>query len=337
MIETGRKLFPLLALPAVVAHADSVLLDNGDRLSGTVVKMADAVLVFETPYAGTLRLPWDRVREIGTDTAVRLRLADGMELSGRLQGDTPGYLRVSLGTLAETVLLGVAGIAAINPPRDVHRTVLSGRASIGGSLARGNTDTDSLHLSGEFVARNPTQRITLDGERNEASQDGADTASNWRFGMKYDHFVDPRTYFYVNSRFDQDAQADLDLRSMLGVGAGRQLLERDTLKLAIEGGVSLVNEDYANAADEQFPGARFGLRYEQALLQSRLQLYHTSDLVLSLESLDDYLYQSRTGFRVPVGNGLNLGTQLNLDYDAVPAAGKESTDMALIFKLDYAL
>lgn len=49
------------------------------------------------------------------------------------------------------------------------------------------------------------------------------------------------------------------------------------------------------------------------------------------------LVSSAYGVRVPMGNGLSLGTQVNVDYDAVPAAGKETTDTALIFNLDYAL
>lgn len=98
-----------------------------------------------------------------------------------------------------------------------------------------------------------------------------------------------------------------------------------------------MSEDYGSAPDEWFPGARFGLKYEQAFWQRWLNLFHNSDVLLSLESLADYLYQSRTGVRVPMGNGLSLGTQVNVDYDAVPAAGKDTTDTALIFKLDYAL
>lgn len=37
-----------------------------------------------------------------------------------------------------------------------------------------------------------------------------------------------------------------------------------------------------------------------------------------------------------MGNGLSLGTQVNIDCDAVPAAGKDTTDTALTLKLDYA-
>ncbi len=326
-----------LGLLSGTTWADSVVLDNGDRLSGTVVQMTAEALGIATPYAGTIKLPWTRVSRIETDAPVRLRLADGTELDGQLQGADAGQLRVRIGSLAETAPLALDRVAAINPPRHPDRTVLKGRASAGGSFVQGNTDAQTLHLSGELVARNPTQRVTLDGELNEAEQDGADTASNWRLGLKVDHFVSPRTYFYANTRFDHDSQADLDLRSTLGAGVGRQLIDRDDLTLSVEGGASLVNEDYASAVDQRFPGARAALKYEQTFWQGRLTLFHHSDFLLSLESLDDYLYQSRTGLRLPIGNGLSLGTQINVDYDAVPAAGKDTTDTALIFKLDYTI
>ena len=295
------------------------------------------MLWLQTAYAGKLKLPWALVSRIETDAPVRVRLADGTELDGRLRVDDERQLRISIGSLAETAPLALERIAAINPPRYPDKTLLSGRVALGGSLASGNTEARMLHLDGELVARNPVPRVTLDAEINEASQDGVDTASNWRLGMKYDHFLNKRTYFYANSRFDHDRQTDLDLRSTLGVGSGRQLIERDDLKLSIEGGFSLVNEDYGSVPDERFPGARLGLKYEQRFWQDRLTLFHGSDLLLSLESIEDYLYQSRTGVRLPMGNGLSLGTQVNIDYDAVPAAGKESADTALIFKLDYAL
>ncbi len=335
-----RSLLQLAAtgcLASSASLADTVSLTNGDRLSGTLVRMEADSLVFETPYAGKLKLPWAQVSRIGTDAPVRVRLADGTELDGQLRAADARQTRIRIGSLAETLPLALDRIAAINPPRHPDKTVMSARVSLGGSHARGNTDAQTLHLGGEWVARNPSQRVTLDAELNEASQDGANTASNWRAGLKYDHFLKQKTYWYASTRFDHDGQADLDLRSTLGVGVGRQFVDRDDLKFALEGGLSLVNEDYGSAPDERFPGARFGLKYEQAFWQERLKLFHNSDVLLSLESLADYLYQSRTGVRVPMGNGISLGTQVNVDYDAVPAAGKETTDTALIFNLDYAL
>jgi len=333
-----RLLLKLAATGCLVSSAslaDTVSLTNGDRLSGTLVRMEADSLVLETPYAGKLKLPWTQVSRIETDAPVRVRLTDGTELDGQLRAADARQLRI--GSLAETTPLALDRIAAINPPRHPDKTVMSARVSLGGSYARGNTEAQTLHLGGEWVARNPSQRVTLDAELNEASQDGANTASNWRTGLKYDHFLNEKTYWYANTRLDHDGQADLDLRSTLGVGVGRQFVDRDDLKFALEGGASLVNEDYGSAPDERFPSARFGLRYEQAFWQKRLKLFHNSDVLLSLESLADYLYQSRTGVQVPMGNGLSLGAQVNVDYDAVPAAGKDTTDAALIFKLDFTL
>ncbi|MEW6416125.1 MAG: DUF481 domain-containing protein [Pseudomonadota bacterium] len=332
-----KTLLGLAALVAGHAWADTVTLLNGDRLSGTLVKMEAGTLWLETTYAGTLQLPWAQVGRIETDAPVRLRLDDAAEFDARLQTAATRELRVQPGGVGAPAPLPLDRVAAINPPQHPDRMVLSGRAALGGSFARGNADADTLHLDGEVVARNPSQRVTLDGELNQASQNKVDTVSNWRAGLKVDHFLAERTYVYANTRFDHDGQADLDLRSTLGAGVGRQFVERDDLKFSLEGGLSLVHEAYGSAPDERFPGARAAMRYEQAFWQKRLRVFHTSDLLLSLEAIEDYLLQTRTGFRVPMGNGLSLGAQVNLDYDAVPAAGKDSTDTALIFKLDYTL
>jgi len=87
--------------------------------------------------------------------------------------------------------------------------------------------------------------------------------------------------------------------------------------------------------DLSFPGACLALKYQQALWQKKLTLFHTGDLLLILDSLDDYLYLSRTGVRLPIGSGFSLGAQVSGDYDAIPAVGKETTDTALIVNLNY--
>jgi hypothetical protein len=53
----------------------------------------------------------------------------------------------------------------------------------------------------------------------------------------------------------------------------------------------------------------------------RFTRFHGSDLLFNLESVDDYLYQSRTDIRMPVSEQLSVSTQVNVDYDAAPAPG----------------
>jgi putative salt-induced outer membrane protein YdiY len=319
------------------ARADWVELDNGDRLSGRIDSLTATTLHLDTAYAGTLALPRERISALSTDAPLRVRLSDGTEFDGQLVPVNGQGVRIRISRLAETEALPLNHLAALNPPSNPDATEISARVSAGGSFARGNTEAQSLHVSGEMVARNTVQRVTLDGAYNQAEQAGVQTVSNARLGLKYDHFVSAKAYWYANTRFERDDEADLDLRSTLGAGAGWQVVDSDTRKLALESGLSYASEDYGSAPDQRFPGARLALKAEQALWGDRVRLFHDSDLLVSLESVDDYLLRTRTGVRVPVAEHLSLGTTLNYDYDNVPAPGKKTTDTALIFQVDYAI
>lgn len=327
----------LTALLSGAATADWVELDNGDRLTGKVLSLDARHLKIETAYAGTLNLPRERIRRLETESPVRLVLADGTLLSGRLRADEVGAVRLEMGQLATTQPLAVRELAAVNPPLNPDRTQLTARVSAGGSFNSGNSDARTVNLAAEAVARNPVNRVTLDAAVNHAEQGGKRTTSNARVGLKYDHFLSTRTYLYANTRLEHDAVADLDLRTALGVGAGRQLVDTPRRQLAVEGGLSYVNEDFGTAPDQRFPGARLALRYEEGFWQDRVRLFHDSDVLMSLEDVADTLIRTRTGVRVPIAERLSLAASVHVDYDNVPAPGKDKTDTALIFSVDYRL
>lgn len=330
----GLTLAAALCLP-LAAVADSVILDNGDRLSGKVIGLEGGSLVFETAYAGQLKLPWGRVRHVESDDNVRVRLSDGSLLNGRLLPAPEGKVRVKVSELVETAPVPMDQVIAFNPPQDRHKVKLSGRANLGGGYVRGNTDEDNMHLDAEMVARTPTNRFTVGAEFNEASKSGNNTTSNWRGTMKYDHFLAEKTYLYVSGLFEHDAQADLNLRTSLGFGGGRQFFEGPRRNLSLEGGLSFVSEDYEIAPDNSFPSLRVALKYDQLFWEDRLKFFHASDVLMSTEDANDWLLKTRTGVRVPVAKSLNLSTQVNVDYDNLPAAGKDELDTALIFSVGY--
>lgn len=320
------------SLPAV---ADTLILDNGDRLTGRVLGLEGGRLEFRTAYAGTLKLPWARVRHLESDEKVRVRLSDGSLLNGRLLAAPDGKLRIRVSELVETAPIPLDRVTAFNPPETPHKVKLAGRANLGGSFVRGNTEEDNLHLDAELVARTPTNRYTLGGEVNEASKAGNNTTSNWRGTMKYDHFLGDKNYLYTTGLFEHDAQADLNLRTSLGFGGGRQFYEGKRRNLSLEGGLSYVNEDYELAPDNSYPSLRAALRYDELFWGDRLKFFHAGDLLMSVEDSGDWLLKTRTGIRVPVAKSLNLSTQVNLDYDNRPAAGKDELDSALIFSVGY--
>jgi hypothetical protein len=58
------------------AHADEVIMKNGDRLQGKIVSMESGKLVFETAYAGKVTIAWDQVARLTSEDILEISLPD---------------------------------------------------------------------------------------------------------------------------------------------------------------------------------------------------------------------------------------------------------------------
>ena len=89
-----------------IAFADQVLLKNGDRLSGSVIAKRGNTLIFNTSYAGELKIDWDEVDQLNTDKPVAVMLQD------------ESYQQLALATRSQTDradMPALGDIAFINP------------------------------------------------------------------------------------------------------------------------------------------------------------------------------------------------------------------------------
>src|SRR5436309_15988792 len=80
------KVFALLFVLACansVAFADEVSLNNGDRLTGNIVKSDGKTLVLHTDYAGDVSLKWEVVQAIQSHQVLHLELENGKTMTGR--------------------------------------------------------------------------------------------------------------------------------------------------------------------------------------------------------------------------------------------------------------
>src|SRR5690606_40638082 len=55
------------------AWADTIVMTNGDRLSGEVLLMDGGRLILDTDYAGEIRIKWEQIAELQTNDPVLLR------------------------------------------------------------------------------------------------------------------------------------------------------------------------------------------------------------------------------------------------------------------------
>lgn len=321
-----------------VALADVVQMKNGDRISGKLASMTGDKLIITTEY-GEVGIMWSEVSGLSTDEPTEIMLDDETVLSGVLSNGSTGTFNITSSEIAQSTPVAMTRVSYINPPPEVtgRGLKLHARVNAGAARSSGNTDTQSIHLDGEVVARGVTNRYTLGAIFNQSEDSGVENTNNSTGYMKYDHFLDEKWYGYVNGIFTKDKFKDLNLRTALGVGAGYQAFESSLTNLSVEAGLNYVNEDFDVAADDSYPAARWALNYDRYLLTDSVQFFHMHEIYFGLKDSSNILLRSQTGLRVPLFQGVNATAQVNYDRDKSPPTGTKKADTAYLFTLGYAL
>jgi hypothetical protein len=93
----------------------------------------------------------------------------------------------------------VARVSKLEPGRTTgDEWKFSGRAQIGASDIRGNTNERNLNWDAEGVARQGKNRYTLGGRGTYGSDSGEETDNNTIIYAQYDRFVSKKWYSYGN-------------------------------------------------------------------------------------------------------------------------------------------
>lgn len=331
---TGCALAVVGIFGAPVVLAAQLTLANGDQISGEIVSLQGQLLTLNSPLFGTVKIPWGKVVELRSDSGVRIELADGRQLKGQLVLQPDGQVVVQ-GQSNPEVHIMRSDLARLNPPVIDPSVKYSGRATLGGTFNQGNSSDEMLNLDAELVARTPDKRYAINMAVNEARAFGFTTASRRLLTAQHDIFLSQKNYVFVNARAQSDVLADLNMRTSLGTGYGRQIIENTATKLSAEVGVSYVSEKYEIAPDRSYPALSLALNYEHKFFNNALVFFNNTHLTGSRHERASTLVTNKLGFRLPIANGLNLTTQFNLAYDSSPPTGIKPTDSSLIFGVGY--
>ncbi len=343
------KLAILIAL-SLPTHADEVLLKNGDKISGTILSKSGSVLEMKTPYADKVVIKWDAVDTLKSDTPLNVTLKDKQELTGLADSSGNNSMTLKSEGVYDSHPIPLSEVAEIN------KKFFSGSANFGGGLSGGNTERQNYHGDANAIVRGRDDKVMLGGQYNYGdSTDNPNTAQsrnvlnarNWQLYGTYSHYFSPKWYGYAHGLFTNDRLQDIRLRSAFGVGAGYQFFESEDLNLSLEAGPDYVNLDFYDfpfdcsrvgncglgpLQDRSGIAGRWAANYDQFIWNRAVQLFHTHEGLIS----DDLFIRSRTGFRVPIWNGIQFTNEIQVDYLSKPAPGKQNVDTRYLFSIGYA-
>ncbi|HEX3357372.1 MAG TPA: DUF481 domain-containing protein [Tepidisphaeraceae bacterium] len=318
-----------------IAHADEVVLSNGDRITGTIANIAGGKMKFTSTALGDLMIDMANVKSYTTDEPATIQLTDRKQIQGK----------VTAADAEKTTVEGNGDIPAgqinqINPPAQKW----TGALVVNGSLARGNTHSENLGISLDAVLRrdNPVQddRFTIGagysyGRDRDTTTGESNTSTDNLFALgKYDKFFDAKFYGYGMVRYDHDRIADLTYRVAPGVGLGYQFVETPTFNLSGEAGVSYVFEEYDPGGDDSHIALRLAGHVDKKL-NNAVTLFGDIEWLPAFDDPSDYNLHSDAGIRATMIQNMFAEFKIQYDRDSTPAPNADKNDIKFLLGVGW--
>ena len=320
----------LTAIPFPV-QAAVVVLKNGDRITGRVIKMQDKRLEIDTPSAGIIKIKWEEIESLTTERPMSVKLygeADIPDDAGEQRRD-----RYIVHTLGGEGAIPLKDVRAINFTENDYR----GYFSAGGNQTFGNTKTQALNISGNLTYRRLERRYYLDGKYNRAEADGKDTANNSAVTIQYDYFLAHRVFVGGINLSETDQFQDLTLRNTGSLVLGYDLLDREHHLLSLAAGPAAVYQDFSTDPSTVTPSSTVMWRYKFMFRGDDVVFFHKLQAFKDLGHGAAARVNADQGFKVKIMNNWWINMEYDLRYNSEPVAGKETVDTNIIFGLSYDL
>jgi putative salt-induced outer membrane protein YdiY len=338
-IPAFTLLFTLLTLLSATTQADELILRDGSRVLGEVVKRSNGTLEFKTKFAGTIKVKWAEVAELKTDQPMEFLLSDDSTVKvTRVTNNIDDMIvegEAASGLPPQT--LGQDVVAVINPEpwRKGEGRKFSGLVNFAFERERGNTDQDEIDWDGALTLRGKNDRFRGHGEYEKDVNDNTTTTKKWKLEGSYNYFFTPKWYSGAFTRFEHDKFADLDLRTSVGPLIGYQWFEGEEMNLSTSTGISYVDEDFINADDDDYAALPWSIDFDMFLFDEFVQVYHKQVGFWNLEDTSDVVWDTWTGLRFPLAFGLVASTELKVEYDSGAVDNTDDTDTTYTLKLGY--
>jgi putative salt-induced outer membrane protein YdiY len=329
----------MLAGLLVIARvgADEVLMRNGDRLTGSVVRTDQSSLRLETDYAGTLSIDLSKVQNVRFDEPRRVLLDD--KTKGKISefSRTAEKISVRRSASSEPIRVAPGRIRVIEPePWETGEGgKLSGRVNLAVKSQEGNTDQNEVDLDYRLDYRRRWHRVESSGILEYDTNSGVETTQSWSTNVKYSRLFEGPWYAAGWLLASHDRFADKRLRVGVASTVGYRFFEGEERNLRTELGPGYISEDFYDTEDRQFWGPFWYLDYDQFIWKDQLQLYHTHRAFWAADDTSKQLWRSWTGLRVPLISGVVGGIEYDIEYDSDPAVEAKTTDTTLRLKLGY--
>ncbi len=331
-----------LAFVTSYVSGDSIVLSNGDRVTGQVTDSTDGKMTVKSELMGDVVIDIKDIVSIETDEPLPTTFADGEKVVGKIatEGEQVKITRDNQSQVTRT-LSALEGIRDADNQQAYERELERQRnpgwldfwsieAELGVAAAKGNADTTTIN-SGALVRRTTGfDRTTLVFEQIYSTQRTTEAfgtiANAISGGVRYERNISTGLFVYTGASFDIDEFQDLDLRTVLGGGLGWHVIRSDRHTWDVGGGGNWNREKFSTGLLRNSGEVNF---YEESdhKLTRALRAYHGFYFFPNLSERGEYRFRVRAGVDFNLNSHLALTIVLSDKFLSNPLPGNKRNDL----------
>ncbi len=330
----------MLPIVAMAAKTDTVLLVNGNAITGEIKSLDFGVLSYSTDSMDTVSIDWEDIVSITTKQTLQVEVTDGTFYFGRLDSADDRF-EIKVRTLSEDVDLSTSRIVKMTPI-DAEESFwgrLDGSFSLGFDSEKSSQVT-TLRTIADISYRTQAYRVGLNATLNITDQPGGgeehETTNRAVIGGNYQRFRGNRWFTDWFGSWERHDELGIQSRYSAGGALGRYLIQTNQNLLSLTGGPNFTTTSFIG--DDESTGAvegRIQVRYLHRNLRPEAKVTFTSNIYPLLEDLSKWRAQTDLIIRREFVTDLFFDVTLSHTYNNHPATGAENTDYTLTTSVGY--
>lgn len=364
MSNCYRLMFLLAICFPVFTRAEVVHFKNGDRITGTFVRLMGKTAIFKTDVLGTVNLSLKKIDTFTTERPVVVMLKNGHTERGHLTLTKTGEWIVK--SAAVVVPIEKKSVMAIYPiqvyrpasPEKPHRfwQDWKGKGNFGYTLQHSSGHSGALTVGMDVLRLEPALPGLTPRRRSHFSlsmafvnatdpSTGVTTSANTLSSdFRQDFFFsrNRKNFMFAEAQWNHIEPQNLELRQTYGGGYGRDVVNRPNLSLSLRAGTTFVREHFLPSAAQQTGGILLrnnaeALAAEKFTLSvfKHFDFSHELDFYPSLTSAGNYRFDTVTSISTPISSRLSFQAGFTDHYLSAPLPGTEKNDLIFTMGLGF--
>lgn len=297
----------LLSL-ASSALADTVVLHNGDRLSGNIVLLDGGRLLLKTSYAGVLSLDVKQIAQLDSDQQLMARpLRSDASQPVQLTTDSlTGQQQVLAANGRSLRLQDIHQLMPATEKKLLSELQWQGSLLLSADYKRKENDSDKYELKLDNQLRHGRWRhLTAAGYEHETKNDSKKT-DHFTASYGLDYFLSQRWFWKGQAKYTSDQMEDLRRQTSLGTGPGYQFWDNPLGSLSASTLLNHNSYSFASGEREHFNSLTASWNYRRYFMAKNLELYYKGEAGLPFTPVVDYVLDHETGLRYKLNSWASL-------------------------------